>query len=104
MSVPNALRFGIQSLDKLIGVIKPGLFGIDLSETSSNQPADNDRIADQARTSSICLRGPDGTGKSVFSLHIASRYLADCIDATAKTNADDWIKTCPKVLYISTDL
>jgi hypothetical protein len=46
-------------------------------------------------TTSLCLIGPDGTGKSVLALHLAARYLADC-----KAEGEE----PPRVLYISTDL
>lgn len=105
------LRFGIQSLDRLIGTVKlktgdEVTYGIDVSE-----PEDSDRDPSTNGagrlvlpiTSSICLAGPDGTGKSVLSLHLASRYLTDCLLECVETGRTD---DCPnlKVLYISTDL
>lgn len=45
-------------------------------------------------TASICIIGPDGVGKSVFAMHLASRYCAE--------NQKDEIR--PSVFYISTDL
>lgn len=45
-------------------------------------------------SSSICIIGPDGVGKSVFAMHLASRY-------TAQSQNND---TKPFVFYISTDL
>ena len=105
MPIPKTLRFGIQSLDKLIGSVKDDkrdCYGIDLSEPEEEK---QNGISDMPMTSSVCLTGPDGTGKSVFSLHIASHYLADCIDETRKPFAEESKKcSCPKVLYISTDL
>ncbi|HJQ82917.1 MAG TPA: ATPase domain-containing protein [Candidatus Binatia bacterium] len=44
-----------------------------------------------AATTSLCIIGPDGAGKSILALHLASRYLADA--------------GCqPRVIYASTDL
>jgi KaiC/GvpD/RAD55 family RecA-like ATPase len=100
MSKPKTLRFGIQSLDRLIGSVTEGAdrkYGIDLSEPP--QQEDSKKQLSQV-ASSICLAGPDGTGKSVFSLHLASHYLADCLNDSAVGTKRDR----PKVLYISTDL
>jgi KaiC/GvpD/RAD55 family RecA-like ATPase len=98
MTKSGALRFGIQSFDRLIGTInkEAGIFGIDVSEPEKSEEAESQLPI----TSSICLAGPDGTGKSVISLHLASQYLADCLDDGIEGS------TCPnlKILYISTDL
>ena len=93
----EVLRFGIQSLDRLIGTIDEGagLYGIDVSEPEVSSGDDILPI-----TSSICLAGPDGTGKSVISLHLASQYLADCLEDCATGSTYPHLK----VLYISTDL
>lgn len=69
-------------------------YGIQLSEP-------DDGSNDLPLTSSVCLTGPDGTGKSVFALHMTSHYLADCLQLPVSG------KDCPgspRVLYISTDL
>jgi len=47
-------------------------------------------------TTSLCLIGPDGTGKSVFALHLASAY---CDGLSEKDRANR-----VRVLYVSTDL
>src|ERR1041384_4344604 len=93
----EVLRFGIQSLDRLIGTVDEGagLYGIDVSEPEVSSGDDILPI-----TSSICLAGPDGTGKSVISLHLASQYLADCLEDCATGSTYPHLK----VLYISTDL
>lgn len=107
MSKPKVLRFGIRSLDKLIGTMKdrkaetdgsPDGYGIDLSELEEAEGEKQDGKNSLPITSSVCLAGPDGTGKSVLSLHMSSRYLADCLA--------ECVETCPRlrVLYISTDL
>ena len=103
-SLRRALRFGIQSLDKLIGTV--GLedagnqrFGIDLGKVT---PAEESDVAVNPITSSICLAGPDGTGKSVLSLHLAAHYLADSLEEHTATGRP--VPKDLKVLYISTDL
>jgi KaiC/GvpD/RAD55 family RecA-like ATPase len=105
MTLPKTLRFGIQSLDKLIGTTKDGneaIYGIDLTRLRNPNGGKANALKRHSMTSSICLTGPDGTGKSVFSLHLASHYLADCNSKkeTGKNNNG----SCPRVLYISTDL
>jgi KaiC/GvpD/RAD55 family RecA-like ATPase len=81
------LRFGIPSLDALFG--DRGSKGIRL-------PGSDGGSTDSLNSSvSVCISGPDGTGKSILGLHLASRYVADCARAG---------KARQKVLYISTDL
>ncbi len=84
--MPATIRFGIESLDKLIGANDVGL--------GMNIPKNKDG---DVLTTSLCLIGPDGTGKSVLALHLVAQYLADC-----------WVfekeLPKPKILYISTDL
>lgn len=81
------LRFGIPSLDTLFG---------DTEGNGIRLPAGDDGSPDPLNSSvSVCISGPDGTGKSILGLHLASRYAADCVDARAARQ---------KVLYISTDL
>jgi KaiC/GvpD/RAD55 family RecA-like ATPase len=82
--MPDVLRFGIESLDKLIGGSKETGFGINIARHNV-----------RGLTTSLCLIGPDGAGKSVLALHLASQYLADCSEVDG---------SLPKVLYISTDL
>src|ERR1051325_2215506 len=108
--MPDVLRFGISSLDELLGVPNEKSLPIDFS--SPPQPAlplpsgiylPKLRVASPPRpgdthevfNTSICIIGPTGTGKSIFALHMASKYLADCIDAE---------EALPIVLYVSTDL
>src|SRR5258708_19135974 len=90
------LRFGIPTLDELIGQFKVKsedkdhiFFGIDFSpdDALDSNPAATGVKLDGARrpdSTSICVIGPDGTGKSVFGMHLASRYLADCISDCRK--------------------
>lgn len=81
------LRFGIPTLDQLLG---------DASEDRS-QPDQNRfgfKYVEDAGTS-FCLIGPHGTGKSVLALHFASRYLADSL-----IEEDHGAR----IFYVSTDL
>lgn len=99
--MPQVLRFGIHSLDVLLG-----------SSASRGKNVANDPKAPketpvhgihlpEVTTTSVCIVGPSGTGKSIFALHLASTYLADCVRARSGggPGAAD-----PKVLYVSTDL
>lgn len=85
--MPDFLRFGIPSLDKLVGSHGGGNYGVQLSPRESED------------VTGICVMGPDGTGKSVFALHLASQYLADCL-----YEREDGGVELPKIYYISTDL
>lgn len=92
MAHPVVLRFGIPSLDRLIcraAQAPPAADQLEqiALEASGMRAAPNESI-------SVCIIGPDGTGKSIFSLHLASRYAADLMAAN-----DD-----ARVLYVSTDL
>src|SRR5579872_6286412 len=84
------IQFGIPTLDELLGksgddVAEPiHRFGLRLQN---------------AGTSSLCIVGPDGTGKSVLGLHLASRYAAQTFSVTG--DSPDGV---PAILYISTDL
>ncbi|MBI3721565.1 MAG: hypothetical protein HY248_03345, partial [Fimbriimonas ginsengisoli] len=49
-------------------------------------------------TTSICMVGPDGTGKSVLALHLASRYAGRYRYHAGEHGG------YPRVLYVSTDL
>ncbi|HJR07105.1 MAG TPA: ATPase domain-containing protein [Pyrinomonadaceae bacterium] len=84
--MPATIRFGIESLDKLIGAKDDGI--------GMNIPKNKDG---HVLTTSLCLIGPDGTGKSVLALHLAAQYLSDC-------RVSDGNLPKPKILYISTDL
>jgi len=108
--MPDVLRFGIRSLDELLGRTSRGHFGIRLLEEDQNKPkkakAESEKVkarskkanaksASKILTTSVCIIGPNGAGKSIFGLHMASRYLADCRAGQEKP---------PSVLYVSTDL
>src|SRR5258708_33339864 len=97
--MPNVLRFGIPSFDKLIGTHGEGDYGIRITPN-----AEDKKIKD---ATGICIMGPDGTGKSVFALHLASQYLADCLDESdddKDVRDSDKKDELPKIYYISTDL
>src|SRR5438105_2846302 len=94
-----ALRFGIPSLDELLRrdagtplhASATGLVSDQTLRTRGGMAIDTYAKNKSARTTG-CIIGPDGTGKSILALHLASRYIADA-------NQDD-----VKVLYASTDL
>lgn len=91
------LRFGIPSLDRLItGAGTSGRRNsIELPSGIALAGRGSVRGLAEKETTSIAIIGPDGTGKSVLGLHLASRYAADCWERGAKQ---------PYVLYVSTDL
>ncbi len=82
---PPLLAFGIPSLDELLGhpaardeAFSSADFGFVLGE--------------REKSTSLCLIGPDGTGKSVLALHLASQYAATTLHGSTR------------ILYASTDL
>jgi KaiC/GvpD/RAD55 family RecA-like ATPase len=88
-----SLRFGIPSLDTLFGGERFDGHG---EESGIALPRSDSRSVDSSDTGvSICISGPDGTGKSILGMHMATRYVADCARFGASR---------PTVLYISTDL
>ncbi|MFY9747311.1 MAG: hypothetical protein WAK25_13570, partial [Acidobacteriaceae bacterium] len=97
----TTLRFGIPSLDRLIDNIQ--LDGKDTPDTVAKiheeprrvtPPSGTNQDDAEPQTTSMSIIGPDGTGKSVLGLHLASQYL---FDHGAETIA-------PSVFYVSTDL
>jgi KaiC len=127
--MPKVLRFGIHSLDELLGTHpdQPRAggeggqpsgehCGIYLLKEKDRKKADprkqeagdenagpQSAAAKQTITTSICLIGPSGTGKSIFGLHMASTYLADCLRDDRDRDDPDR-RRLPAVLYVSTDL
>lgn len=75
-SVGGFLRFGIPDVDELLG-----------QATGQQQ---HGFYYERSQPTSICLVGPDGSGKSVLGMHLAARYLADNPGA--------------RVIYLSVDL
>src|SRR5260221_93902 len=78
------LQFGIPSLD--------GLFGVDpeASEPRLHGMRVDAGFNGRSETTSICIAGPSGTGKSILGLHLASYYRAQHGDS-------------PRIIYASTD-
>jgi len=108
--MPDVLRFGISSLDELFGVpaeksgenIVPGIY-LRLPDEARSTDDENKGFI----TTSVCIIGPTGTGKSIFGLHMASTYLADCKaenEARATSKRKRIAHNLPTVLYVSTDL
>ncbi len=124
--MPAVLRFGISSLDELLGLpsekskedldyenIAPGIYlpsrgeigssvSTAIDKTDRKKETDRENTNDTTKeifTTSVCIIGPTGSGKSIFGLHMASRYLADCIEEQKTKHVD-----LPAVLYLSTDL
>jgi hypothetical protein len=108
--MPEVLRFGISSLDQLLGIpseksrseVLPGIY--------LPQPAPRKRRKKSlgktsnfkgSFTTSVCIIGPTGTGKSIFALHMASSYVSDCKDEQVQSDPNIEL---PTILYISTDL
>lgn len=111
--MPEVLRFGITSLDELFGVpsetSREGLSaGIYLPSvvadagTTAASPAAGENNG--VPTTSVCIVGPTGTGKSIFALHMASTYLADCCAEQKRVLSIGKEFSLPTVLYVSTDL
>jgi KaiC/GvpD/RAD55 family RecA-like ATPase len=106
--MPEVLRFGISSLDQLLGVpsekagfdVLPGIYLPEPADGKARTESDGSAEPDGSFTTSVCIIGPTGTGKSIFALHMASTYLSDC--TTEKL--DHPTIELPTVLYISTDL
>ncbi len=78
----QVIRFGIPSLDQLLG-------------QGPEAPCAGFAVPDRAESATFCLIGPDGTGKSVLALHLASWYIAS-LDGPRLDHC--------KVLFASTDL
>jgi len=80
----KVFRFGVPSLDLLLGKC---------TEANGNIKVDDFGIAlpSVSEPTSLSLIGPDGSGKSVLALHLASRFYSDNDGAA-------------KVIYVSTDL
>ena len=113
------LQFGIPSFDVLFA---PGLRQGDTAprrerrnEDKSREPGSPDyggqgiRVAGEG-VASMCLIGPDGTGKSIFGMHLAAQYAADLEipkdKMYPKDNENQVTEALrfPRILYVSTDL
>jgi KaiC/GvpD/RAD55 family RecA-like ATPase len=87
------LAFGIPSLDELFGYPahwsgNPEDFGIGLRS--------------RHESTSLCIIGPDGTGKSVLALHLAAQYVITAGGADVSGSGSGWNDV--RVFYVSTDL
>src|ERR1700687_586363 len=80
------LRFGIPSLDDLFG-------SFSLSHRAHGIPMSKDHFG------KLSIIGPEGSGKSILALHLASRYAADVLTRGRARHK----KPLTKVIYISTD-
>ena len=56
------LSFGIASFDELLG-----------RSQAAKEPQYHGIYVDKGHTTSLCLIGPDGTGKSILALHLAAQ-------------------------------
>lgn len=88
----SILHFGIPSLDSLFGNREKA--GLQLPENID--APDNS----SGNSISLCISGPDGTGKSILGLHLASRYAADHLAGPLAGQGE----VQSKILYVSTDL
>lgn len=86
MTLP--LEFGVPGLDKLI----------DPRDEQKSANANNVRWT-------AAIVGPDGCGKSILSLHLASTYWdINCNPEKIAEGTPEDPQTAPKVIYVSTDL
>jgi KaiC/GvpD/RAD55 family RecA-like ATPase len=93
MRSSTPLLFGIPTLDELIEI--PGSDERTNDEEKPQRPTSSIPRSD---ATSLALLGPDGSGKSVLALHLASSYRAWCC---ANLKDHDHL---PLILYISSDL
>lgn len=96
-AVESPIRFGIPSLDVLLGRPQPSTYENATLKEDEEAKAFGIAVADAKanlgrESISACVIGSDGTGKSVLALHLAAQYLADRLG-----------KQC-RVIYVSTDL
>lgn len=107
----NYSAFGIWTSDEKPGLEPVGNPASERKVESASEPGTGSKVDSDAKlTTSLCLIGPDGTGKSAFGLHLAAQYMADIsiierkIEAGENApdkNTAEWI---PRVFYVSTDL
>lgn len=95
----NNLQLGIPSFDALFGRSRPIA-----DERSYDYAAYGIRLSGARPVTSLCFIGPDGTGKSVFGLHLAAQYMADVCLTDMSLEGSSELPWSPRVLYISTDL
>jgi KaiC/GvpD/RAD55 family RecA-like ATPase len=104
-----ALQFGIPSFDVLFGRPDEARQVDAADQKSYDYGAYGIHLSEKNRTTSMCFIGPDGTGKSVFGLHLAGQYMAGIdldrtyIDETLPDGKNQR-KWHPRAFYVSTDL
>jgi KaiC/GvpD/RAD55 family RecA-like ATPase len=95
------LTFGIPTLDELLEIPasreRPANRGARTSEDAKNKEEGRKKTA-QVDTTSMALLGPDGSGKTVLALHVASQYRAFCASKLPEGTA------LPIIVYVSSDL
>ena len=89
------IRSGIPSLEEMFGPGNPTT-----SDPTWNRDERGIYVADTRSVTSICIAGPDGTGKSVLAMHFASRYIADCHHFISGSEG----QPKPLAFYVSSDL
>lgn len=96
-------HFGIPSLDYLF---RPAVARKEPCSGARGEPGPDEGAGwcedGKIEAPNLCIMGPDGTGKSVVALHLASRYLGDF--ANAVKDGRQQPEDCPRVIYASTDL
>lgn len=91
---PRILRFGIPSIDVLLGLAEGEHFGMGFGLEKATAEDASSWLA----STSVAIVGPPGMGKSVLALHLSSHYAAD-----SAFHYNQRSKT-PRILYVSTDL
>lgn len=94
----SPLPFGIPVLDEFLGY--ESLFHEPPKKQACQPPAH--WVSQQTQPTSIAIVGQDGTGKSIFALHLASTYLA--IHEHHRFVSGDRRHVDPHVFYLSSDL
>ena len=114
MRSQRVLRFGIPTLDRLLGRLGRGenqTFGIGLrsivdgsvtatvatgADRQDTAKTNSDEGHSDEDATSVCIVGSDGTGKSLLAMHLASKYKSDALQLHTQDS--------PFVIYASTDL
>lgn len=94
------IRFGIPSLDVLLGRRASRVYQFDLAQLDDKKyPCGIDVSPREGQTEresvTISIIGSDGTGKSILAMHLAAKYIADRTPPDRKSY---------QVIYASTDL
>jgi len=89
------LRSGIPSLDNMF---RPS--GTAAADPAQNRDQHGVLLPEKDGISTLCIAGPDGTGKSALAMHFASRYIADCQQVCRQNPKMEQ----PLAFYVSSDL